>query len=47
MSNNLFFDRQVEDARCRASDAAEKLKKKAERHNIEANVKIGSQRPLL
>ena len=47
MSNNLDFDRQVEDACCRASTAAEKLKKKAERRIIKASVKIGSKKPLL
>ena len=41
-SNNLNFNKWVEDARCRALDAAKRLKKKAKRYNIKASVKIGS-----
>lgn len=37
----------MEDAHCRAPDAAERLKKKAEHRSIEASIKIGSQKPLL
>ena len=47
MSNNLKFNRQIEDAYYYASIAAKKLKKKAKRRIIKASVKIGSKKPLL